>query len=409
MHENQHIVNDPVYGFITVPRGLLCEIIAHPYFQRLDRIRQLGLSATVYPGAQHTRKQHSLGAFHLMSMALRTLAGKGEFIFDSEAEAAQAAILMHDLGHAPFSHVLEQTLTRGIGHETISLLMMERINQELRGELGIAIRIFRGEYHKRFLHELVCSQLDTDRLDYLCRDSFYTGVREGNIGAARIIKMLNVEGDRLVVDAKGIYSVENYLMSRRLMYWQVYLHKTAVAAEEVLRAALRRARELALGGARLFASPALRFFLYNEVTDESFRRDPDRCLEHYAALDDSDIVCALKVWRQADDKILARLAASFVGRRLFRVEVSEKPVSEERMAELRRDIAARLGVTEEEARYFVTTRRVAKEMYSAATEGIGLLYPDGEVRDVADVSHLVRADTPVDADCKYYLFTDRGD
>ena len=221
MQHNQHIVNDPVYGFISIPRGLLLEIIAHPYFQRLDRVRQLGLSSVVYPGAQHTRKQHSLGAYHLMTEALQTLAAKGEFIFDSEAEAAQAAILMHDLGHAPFSHVLEDTLTRGMGHEEISLLMMERINQDLRGELALAISIFRDKHPKKFLHELICSQLDMDRLDYLCRDSFYTGVREGNIGAARIIKMLNVADGHLVVDAKGIYSVENYLLARRLMYWQV--------------------------------------------------------------------------------------------------------------------------------------------------------------------------------------------
>lgn len=409
MHGNQHIVNDPVYGFISVPRGILCEIIAHPYFQRLDRIRQLGLSATVYPGAQHTRKQHSLGAFHLMSGALRTLAEKGEFIFDSEVEAAEAAILMHDLGHAPFSHVLEQSLTQGVGHEAISLLMMERINQSLRGELGLAIKIFRDEYPKHFLHELLCGQLDVDRLDYLCRDSFYTGVREGNVGAARIIKMLNVEGDRLVVDAKGIYSVENYLMARRLMYWQVYLHKTAVAAEEVLRSALRRAKDLARGGVRLFASPSLRHFLYNEVAAADFARDPDFWLEQYAALDDSDILCALKVWQQADDAILARLSSAFINRRLFQVEVYDEAVPAGREEELRRMVAAQLGISLEEARYFVSVRRVAKEMYSAATEGIGLLFPDGTVRDVTEISQIVRSDTPAVADSKYYLFSARAD
>lgn len=402
-------MNDPVYGFISVPRGILCEIIAHPYFQRLDRIRQLGLSATVYPGAQHTRKQHSLGAFHLMSGALRTLAEKGEFIFDSEVEAAQAAILMHDLGHAPFSHVLEQSLTQGISHETISLLMMERINLTVRGELGLAIKIFRDEHPKHFLHELLCSQLDMDRLDYLCRDSFYTGVREGNVGAARIIKMLNVEGDRLVVDAKGIYSVENYLMARRLMYWQVYLHKTAVAAEEVLRSALRRAKHLARTGVQLFASPSLRYFLYNDVTAADFDRDPDCCLEQYAALDDSDILCALKVWQQADDAILARLAAAFINRRLFQVEVFEDGVPEERELQLRQNVARQLGITMEDAAYFVSKRRVAKEMYSAATEGIGLLFPDGTVRDVTEISQIVRADTPAVADSKYYLFSLRPD
>lgn len=409
MHGNQYIVNDPVYGFINVPRGILCEIIDHPYFQRLDRIRQLGLSATVYPGAQHTRKQHSLGAFHLMSGALRTLAEKGEFIFDSEAEAAEAAILMHDLGHAPFSHVLEQSLTQGISHETISLLMMERINHSLRGELELAIKIFRDKYPKHFLHELLCSQLDMDRLDYLCRDSFYTGVREGNVGAARIIKMLNVANDKLVVDAKGIYSVENYLMARRLMYWQVYLHKTAVAAEEVLRSALRRAKDLARDGVQLFASPSLRYFLYNEVTAADFARNADFCLRQYAALDDSDILCALKAWQQADDAILARLSAAFINRRLFRAEVFEDGVPAEREEQLRRKVAAQLGISLAETRYFVCKRRVEKEMYSAATEGIGLLFPDGTVRDVTDISQIVRADTPAVVDSKYYLFSVRTD
>lgn len=403
MQKNHHIVSDPVYGFISVPRGILCDIIAHPYFQRLDRIRQLGLSATVYPGAQHTRKQHSLGAYHLMSSALRILAEKGEFIFDSEVEAAEAAILMHDLGHAPFSHVLEQTLTKGIGHEQISLLMMEEINRKLRGGLSLAIKVFRDDHPRRYLHELICSQLDMDRLDYLCRDSFYTGVREGSVGAARIIKMLNVADERLVVDAKGIYSVENYLMTRRLMYWQVYLHKTAVAAEELLRSALRRAKDLSLQGVRLFASPALDFFLRREVSAADFERDPERCLSQYAALDDSDILCALKVWQHADDKILSLLATSFINRQLFHVDVYDTAVPEADLSQRCQEVARMLGISVAEAAYFVSTRRVAKEMYSAATEGIGLLYPDGEVRDVASVSHLVRTDAPESTDCKYYL------
>lgn len=409
MQHNQHIVNDPVYGFISIPRGLLLEIIAHPYFQRLDRVRQLGMSSVVYPGAQHTRKQHSLGAYHLMTQALQTLAGKGEFIFDSEAEAAQAAILMHDLGHAPFSHVLEDTLTRGIGHEEISLLMMESINQDLRGELALAISIFRDQHPKKFLHELICSQLDMDRLDYLCRDSFYTGVREGNIGAARIIKMLNVADGHLVVDAKGIYSVENYLMARRLMYWQVYLHKTAVAAECMLRHALLRAKELAMGGADLFCSPALRYFLYNDVTSSHFYTEAKESLKHYSALDDSDIISALKVWSECDDKVLSRLCADFIGRRLFRAEVFEGEVPEEVVAERRRKVAEALGIRPDEARNFVEVKRVAKEMYSATTEGIRLLYPDGGVHDVSAASHIVSADTPVATDCKHYLLSLRLD
>ena len=238
------IINDPVFGFIKIPRGLLYDIVRHPLFQRLNRINQLGLASVVYPGARHTRFQHSLGAFHLMSEAILSLQQKGQFIFDSEAEAVEAAILMHDIGHGPFSHVLENTLISGISHEDISLLMMEQINHDLGGRLNLAISIFKDEYPKRFLHQLISSQLDMDRLDYLRRDSFFTGVTEGNIGSARIIKMLNVVDDRLVVEQKGIYSLENYLTTRRLMYWQVYLHKTAVGYEKVLVNMLTRAKDL---------------------------------------------------------------------------------------------------------------------------------------------------------------------
>ena len=259
------IINDPVFGFIKIPRGLLYNIVKHPLFQRLGRINQLGLASVVYPGARHTRFQHSIGAFHLMSEAINTLQQKGLFIFDSEAEAVEAAILMHDIGHGPFSHVLEHTLISGISHEDISLLMMEQINRDLGGQLNLAIAIFKDQYPKRFLHQLISSQLDMDRLDYLRRDSFFTGVTEGNIGSARIIKMLNVVDDRLVIEQKGIYSIENYLTSRRLMYWQVYLHKTAVAYEKVLVNMLTRAKDLTRQGHKLFASPALSYFLRNDI------------------------------------------------------------------------------------------------------------------------------------------------
>ena len=264
------IINDPVFGFIKIPRGLLLSIVKHPLFQRLSRIKQLGLASVVYPGAQHTRFQHSLGAFHLMSEAVQSLSQKGIFFFDSETEALQAAILMHDIGHGPFSHVLENTLIRVISHEDISLMMMDQINQEMNGQLNLAIKIYKDEYPKRFMHQLISSQLDVDRLDYLRRDSFFTGVTEGNIGSARIIKMLNVVDDRLVVEQKGIYSIENYLTSRRLMYWQVYLHKATVAYEKVLVNVLLRAKHLARQGVQLFATPALRFFLYNDVDANFF-------------------------------------------------------------------------------------------------------------------------------------------
>lgn len=402
------IINDPVYGFTEVPRGLLCDIIKHPYFQRLHRIRQLGLAGLVYPGAQHTRFLHSLGSYHLMHRAIESLTSKGVFIFDSEVEAVEAAILMHDLGHGPFSHVLEKVFIDGVSHEDISLMMMEEINNELHGQLNLAIKIFKDDYGKRFLHELICSQLDMDRMDYLCRDSFFTGVREGNIGAERIIQTLNVHDDRLVVEQKGLLSVENYLMARRLMYWQVYLHKTATAGEAVLIAALRRAKELAQRGVALFASPALRFFLYNQVDAQLFHSAP-KCLEHFAELDDSDVINALKVWRHHDDRVLSILADSFINRRLFKVEVLQSPPSEERLLSLRAEIAHRLGISDDEAAYFVCTRRETKEMYSATADGIGILYPDESVRDVASVSSLIDSETADCADHKLYLYYMRTD
>lgn len=288
------IINDPIFGFIKIPHGLLLNIVEHPLMQRLTRIKQLGLTSMVYPSAQHTRFQHSLGAFHLMSEAITSLTQKGIFIFDSEAEAVEAAILMHDIGHGPFSHVLEHTLIKGISHEDISLLMMEQINREMKGELNLALKIFKNEYPKKFLHQLISSQLDMDRLDYLRRDSFFTGVTEGNIGSARIIKMLDVVDDNLVVNSKGLYSIENYLMSRRLMYWQVYLHKTTVSSEKVLVNALLRAKKLALEGEDVFATPCLGYFLYNDIDAETYRNS-EEAQRNYAMLDDNDIWSSLKV------------------------------------------------------------------------------------------------------------------
>ena len=382
------IINDPVFGFIKIPRGLLYDLVCHPVVQRLTRIRQLGLSSVVYPGAQHTRFQHSLGAFHLMSEAIRELTAKGNFIFDSEAEAVKAAILLHDVGHGPFSHVLEDTLARGIAHEEISLMLMERINREMNGQLSLAIRIFQDQYPKRFLHQLVSGQLDMDRLDYLRRDSFYTGVSEGNIGSARIIKMLDVKDDRLVVEAKGIYSIENFLTARRLMYWQVYLHKTSVAYEQLLVSTLRRAKQLADGGdTRLFASPALHFFLYNDVDATRFRTDPD-ALDNFLLLDDNDIWTALKVWTRHPDKVLSTLSEGMVNRKLFKVEVSAKPFPEERREELLRHISSTLDIPTEDARYFLATPDIESNMYNPADDSIEILYGDGTTRSIADASDM---------------------
>ena len=393
---------DPVFGFINVPRGLLLQIVKHPLMQRLSRIKQLGMASVVYPGAQHTRFQHSLGAFHLMSEAIKVLSQKGIFIFDSEAEAVQAAILMHDIGHGPFSHVLENTLIHGISHEEISLMMMDKMNKEMGGELTLAIKIFRDEYPKRFLHQLISSQLDMDRLDYLRRDSFFTGVTEGNIGSARIIKMLNVVDDQLVIDYKGIYSIENYLTSRRLMYWQVYLHKTTVACEKVLVNALLRAKKLASEGVELFASPALHYFLYNDVDAAHFHTDSE-ALRHYVDLDDNDIWSAVKVWKDSDDKVLALLSNDLIERHPFRVEIHDEEVSDERIAELRKELAEHFGITPEDAWFLISLNTIQKDMYDIHDDHISILNKDNTLKDIAEASEILNVELLSKKIRKYYL------
>ena len=400
--QDRKIINDPVFGFINIPKGLLYDIVTHPILQRLTRIKQLGLSSIVYPGAQHTRFQHSLGAFYLMSEAINTLRQKGNFIFDSEAEAVQAAILMHDIGHGPFSHVLEHTLVKGISHEEISLMLMERINNEMKGQLNLAIQIFKDEYPKKFLHQLISSQLDMDRLDYLRRDSFYTGVTEGNIGSARIIKMLNVKDDHLVVDSKGIYSIENYLMARRLMYWQVYLHKTSVAAEKMLISALLRAKELANKGVELFASPALHFFLYNDINTERFKEDPI-CLENYIKLDDNDIWTSLKIWSEHPDTILSTLSLGIINRKLFKVEVTDKPISKERKGEMLTSLSNKLGINKKESEYFLCINAIGKDMYSKEDDSIDIMFKDGSTHDIAYASDMLNISTLSKKVKKYYI------
>ena len=396
------IINDPVFGFIKIPRGLLYGIVEHPLFQRLNRINQLGLASVVYPGARHTRFQHSLGAFHLMSEAVLSLQQKGIFIFDTEAEAVQAAILMHDIGHGPFSHVLENTLIHGISHEDISLMMMEEINNHFNGQLNLAISIFKGEYPKNFLHQLISSQLDMDRLDYLRRDSFYTGVTEGNIGSARIIKMLNVVNDTLVVDQKGIYSLENYLTTRRLMYWQVYLHRTCVAYEKVLVNMLTRAKDLIRMGLDVFASPALHYFLSNDVNAKWFAEHPET-LTYYEELDDSDIWSAMKAWKHHDDKILSTLATDMLDRRIFKVEVHEEPITEERIEELKETIAKNMGIPLDDAHYMMSVNTISKDMYNVDDDSIGILYKNDEIRDISEASELLNVQLLSKKIRKYYL------
>lgn len=401
MHERK-IINDPVFGFINIPKGLLYDIVRHPLLQRLTRIKQVGLSSVVYPGAQHTRFQHSLGAFHLMSEAITQLKAKGQFIFDSEAEAVQAAILLHDIGHGPFSHVLEDTIVKGVSHEEISLMLMERMNKEMNGQLSLAIRIFKDEYPKKFLHQLVSGQLDMDRLDYLRRDSFYTGVTEGNIGSARIIKMLDVADDHLVIESKGIYSIENFLTARRLMYWQVYLHKTSVAYERMLISTLLRAKELAAQNIELFASPALRFFLYNHITPAEFFNNPD-CLEHFIHLDDNDIWTALKVWSTHSDKVLSTLSTGMINRNVFKVEVSSEPITEERKEELTLQISRQLQITPSEAGYFISTLGIEKNMYDPADDSIDIIYKDGTIKNIAEASDMLNISLLSKKVKKYYI------
>lgn len=408
MPNKRKIINDPVFGFLSIPNDLIYDVLQHPYVQRLNRIRQLGLSYLVYPGAMHSRFGHSLGAMHLMHEAIASLRLKDVKITENEETAAMIAILLHDIGHGPFSHVLEHTLVEGVTHEDISLLMMERINMDLNGQLDTAIAIFKNEYPKHFLHQLISSQLDVDRMDYLCRDSFFTGVQEGRVASERLLKMLDVRNDRLVVQVKGIYSVEKFLVARRLMYWQVYLHKTSVAAEQHLIKILSRAKELARGGKELFCSPALRYFLYQPVTFDLFSPTSE-ALDQYALLDDNDVLSAIKAWISGEDKVLSALSESFINRRLFRGELLEAPLTEEQKAELNKQYAARLGISEKEASYCWSEHISTSNTYSEKADTIDILYSDGTVRDIAEASEILDLKALTHKPTKRYLFKYRLD
>ena len=419
MANKRKIINDPVFGFLSIPNDLIYDVLQHPYVQRLNRIRQLGLSYLVYPGAMHSRFGHSLGAMHLMQEAIISLRLKGVEITPDEETAAMIAILLHDIGHGPFSHVLEHTIVDGVTHEDISLLMMERINEDLRlqiadgrfkgGPLDLAIAIFKNEYEKHFLHQLISSQLDVDRMDYLCRDSFFTGVQEGRVASERLLKMLDVRNDKLVVQIKGIYSVEKFLVARRLMYWQVYLHKTSVAAEQHLIKILSRAKELArsqesrVKSQELFCSPALRYFLYQNVTFDKFSPTSE-ALEQYALLDDNDVLSAIKVWMSSEDKVLSALSRSFINRQLFRGELIDAPLTEEQKAALNREFAQRLGVSEKEAEYMWCEHVSTSNTYSEKADSIDILYNDGTVRDIAEASEILDLAALTRKPIKRYLF-----
>lgn len=400
------IINDPVHGFIKIPQGLLLDIIQHPLMQRLTRIKQLGMSSFVYPGAQHTRFQHSIGAFHLTSEAMLALSQKGIFIFDSEAEAVEMAILMHDIGHGPFSHVLENTLISGISHEDISLRMMEQINSDLSGQLTLALNIFRNEYHKKFLHQLISSQLDMDRLDYLRRDSFFTGVQEGVVGCARIIKMLNVVEDNLVIDEKGIYPIENYLTSRRSMYWQVYLHKTVVACEKILINILRRAKYLVKNRENLFAPPALQYFLNNDIDNQKFTEDED-VLKFYAKLDDNDIWSTVKVWMDSKDKILSMLSYNLINRKTFKVEVHDEEVDENYIHDLRLKLSEKYQISYDETQYLYGLDTIKTNMYDIENDNIKVYMKDNSIRDICEVSELLNVALLIRQKPKYYIIYQR--
>ena len=408
MANKRKIINDPVFGFLSIPNELIYDVLQHPYVQRLSRIRQLGLSYLVYPGAMHSRFGHSLGAMHLMHEAIVSLRMKGVEITDEEATSAMIAILLHDIGHGPFSHVLEHTIVHGVTHEDISLLMMERINLDLHGQLDMAIAIFKNEYPKHFLHQLISSQLDVDRMDYLCRDSFFTGVQEGRVASERLLKMLDVRNDKLVVQIKGIYSVEKFLVARRLMYWQVYLHKTSVAGEQHLIKILSRAKEIARNGQKplsheLFCSPALRYFLYQDVTFDMFSPTSE-ALEQYALLDDNDVLCAIKAWISSSDKVLSALSKAFINRQLFRGELIDKPLTDEQKKALNEEFAAALGVSENDAEYMWSEHVSTSNTYSEKADTIDILYNDGTVRDISEASEILDLAALTRKPTKRYLF-----
>ena len=396
------IINDPVFGFINIPDEFIFGIINHPYVQRLNRIKQLELTFYVYPGAMHSRFHHSLGAMHLMSEAINQLRSNGHPISDEEKSGAMACILMHDIGHGPFSHALENTLVNSISHEEISLLLMNRMNREIDGKLDLAIAIFMDTYPKKFLHQLVSGQLDVDRLDYLRRDSFFTGVTEGNIGSARILKMLNLKDDKLVIEAKGIYSIENFLMARRLMYWQVYLHKTAVAAENMLINTLRRAKYLASQGMGLNVTPALHFFLYNQVDKTTFKNNPE-ALDFFTELDDNDIWCALKDWEKSTDKVLSLLSRGLVNRNLFKIEISEIAPSPEILIEMTVNYAKTYGLSTEDASYLLSADAITTNMYRDEDDSIDILYKDGTIHDISTASDMLNIQLLSKKIKKYYI------
>jgi HD superfamily phosphohydrolase len=401
------IINDPVYGFISIPSALVYDVISHPYFQRLRYIKQLGMTHLVYPGALHTRFHHALGAMHLMCLAIGLLRSKGHDITEGEEEAAILAILLHDIGHGPFSHALEHSLVTGIKHEDISVKLMNDLNIHFDGRLTHAIEIFNGTYPKKFLHQLISGQLDLDRMDYLNRDSFFTGVSEGVISFDRIIKMFNVYDDDLVIEEKGIYSIEKFLIARRLMYWQVYLHKTVIAGEMILVKLLERAKELSARGEELFASPSLSHFLKHNINEGNFFEQHEN-LEHFTNLDDQDIYAAVKVWVKHPDKILSTLCNMLTSRNLYKVEMGNEMEKTDRLAFLQDAAVNLLQIKPEEARYFVFTDTIQNRAYNAGVGNIKILMKNNNIVDIAKASDLSNLESLQKTVEKYILCYPRG-
>lgn len=397
--------NDPIYGFIAIPNTLVFDLIADPYFQRLRRISQMGLSSLVYPGAQHTRFHHALGCMHLMQQAIQVLRLKEIEITEVEEQGLHCAILLHDIGHGPFSHAMEHSIVEGTNHEHISLQFMHALNDKFNGSLTLAIEIFRGHYKKPFLNQLVSSQLDVDRLDYLKRDSFYTGVAEGNINAERLITMLNVVDNRLVVEEKGIYSVEKFLMARRFMYWQVYLHKTGIVAEQLLIRTLKRAKELVEAGQTLTCSAPLSYFLTHKVDKENFDRS---VLAIFARLDDVDILAALKVWQDHPDFVLSRLCRMIIERRLLKIKLKNKPINVERVASYKNDFQKKHTLSLHEASYFVFIGTIENQAYNRDIQNINILRKNGRLIDVAKASDQLNLKALSKKVTKYYVCYPKG-
>ncbi len=397
------IFNDPVHGFITIPHELIFDIIEHPYFQRLRRIKQLGLSDYVYPGAIHTRFHHALGAFHLMRKAISILKIKGVKIAEEEELAAEIAILLHDIGHGPFSHTLEKCLIAEVHHEDLSKIYMKKLNEHFKGKLEMAVQIFEGTYRKRFLHQLVSSQLDVDRLDYLTRDAFFTGVNEGAISYERIIEMMNVRNDELVVEQKGVYSIESFIIARRLMYWQVYLHKTVLCVEQMMVKAIERAKYLIAKGEELDASPALSYFLHNKVRLKDFEKDP-KVLNYYSQLDDVDIFSAFKYWQYSSDKVLRILCEAILERKLFKIEIGSKSFSYKKIKDLNERAMKKFKLSEEEAGYLVFSDSTSNHAYSTTENRINIMLGKNEVIDIAQASDQLNISVLSVPVTKYYVF-----